>query len=160
MGPGWNGAFPWYEPFLWLGNFAMAKAGNGSQVLNVFAHMGHMPLLLTFSCLSRSHGQLQGLWVEKHASLMGCTVSHTRTARDVYYCYRKGELLAGRRDVIHHSIPSPFYKWPKQNQSSKYFIQNHTASECQRQDVNSVLCDCTFHLFIIYHVNIYDALCQ
>lgn len=102
----------------------------------------------------------QGLWTEKHASLMGCTVSHTGVARDVCYCYRKGEHLAGRRDIIHHSIPSSSYKWPKRNQSAKYFNQNCTASECQRQDVNSVLCDCTFHLFTIHHVNIYDALCQ
>ena len=72
--------------------------------------IGHMPLLLTFSCLSRLHGQFQGQWAEKHAPLMGCTVSHMGMARDVYYFYRKGECLVGKSGLTYHSIPSPFYK--------------------------------------------------
>lgn len=78
-------------------------------------------------------------------------------ARYVYYCYRKGKCLVGRSDIAYHSIPFHFTKEQSKIRVVKYFTQYHIASECQRQDVNSVFCDSTFYLLTVHHADIDDA---
>lgn len=79
--PGWNRAFTWHMPFLWLGKVAMAKASTGS-----FSYCSDG------TCATSAHFRVAKFKVRGHSStllLQRSTVGHTGIARGVYFCFGK-----------------------------------------------------------------------